>query len=113
MQDLNKTVEGSEYSQTTLAPFAEAQELLFAIDLQRIEASLSAAVSDSVPLSKALDDAMKNLEVRARMRYAHIWTTKLPWWSYLRTPISAFRFLIARKHADPYVSPVEQLEEID
>jgi hypothetical protein len=114
MRDQNKNDSSSDLNESIQSAFEATRESLLAIDLKRLEEFLGKGAQSGHSLEEIEQQWSKHLPRSLSARYSYIWSVKLPWWCFLRTPISTSRFLMMRRRAKAdFMGDPAKLEELD
>ena len=94
--------------------FDATREVLLSIEVSRMIEQLEASSQQGLGIEDAKALWLKKQMNSIKSRYAYIFSTRLPWWSYFRTPIWTLIFVIKRRKfmGDQSVGP-EELEKLD
>lgn len=94
--------------------FDATREVLLSIEVRRMIELLDASWQQGLGFEDAKELWLTKQRNSLQSRKAHLFSARLPWWSYFRTPIWSLTFLIRRKMCmrNQGVGP-EEMEKLD
>ena len=114
MRDQNKNDSSSDLNGRIQSAFEATRESLLAVDLRRLEEFLRKGAHSGHSLEEIEQQWSKHLPTSLKARYSYLWSVNLPWWCFLRTPISTSRFLMMRRRVKAdFMGDPAKLEELD